>query len=235
MELNTEKWSYSDINEFQKYLKTRKNVEKQEFVRKIANTNFPVLGIMTPELKKIANEINKGNFLCFLDYNLTKYYENLLINGFLIAKIKDFNELKNRLYNYGKIVDSWACCDLLKFKIKETDKNKFLDLSLSYIKDTHTFVRRIGVIIWFDLLKFDDCFEKILKSVETLKNENQYYVNMALSWFVAECFIKRRNETINLFSSNVLNSFVTNKSIQKIRDSYRVNDNDKQMLLKFKK
>lgn len=235
MELIKEKWTKSDGIEFQNYLKIRQNEKKQDFSRKIANTNFPVLGIMTPELKKIAKKICKGNFISFLDLNLTEYYENLLINGFLIANIKDFNEFKTRLYDYGKIVDSWACCDLLKFDIKEKDRNNFFNLSLEYIKDNHIFIRRIGVILWFGLLKFDDCFEKISKNIGTLKNENEYYVNMALSWFIAECFIKRRNETIKLFNSNVLNTFVTNKSIQKIRESFRASDSDKQMLLKYKK
>lgn len=194
-----------------------------------------MLAIPTPKLKQIAKEIAKGNFLSFLDLNITDTYENLMINGFLIAKIKDFKEFEKRLYNYGKIVDSWACCDIMKFNLNDENKFDFLKLSERFISDKHTYTRRIGVILWFSLLKFDDCFSYILNLINKLKNEKEYYVNMALGWFLSESFVKRREETLKLFETTALNTFTTNKAIQKIRESFRVSNDDKQMLLKYKK
>ena len=230
-----EVWSDLDKLEFQNYLYSLRNESKQEFTRKIANTNYEVLAIPTPKLKHIAKEIAKGNFLSFLDLNITDTYENLMINGFLIAKIKNFEEFEKRLYNYGKIVDSWACCDIMKFNLNDENKFDFLKLSERFISDKHTYTRRIGVILWFSLLKFDDCFSYILNLINKLKNEKEYYVNMALGWFLSESFVKRREETLKLFETTALNTFTTNKAIQKIRESFRVSNDDKQMLLKYKK
>ena len=66
-------------------------------------------------------------------------------------------------------------------------------------------------------------------------NEEEYYVNMCIAWFVAECFIKRRETTLKFLKTNKLNKFTINKAISKCRDSYRVSAEDKQMLLAFKK
>ena len=58
---------------------------------------------------------------------------------------------------------------------------------------------------------------------------------MALGWFLSESFVKRREETLKLFETTALNTFTTNKAIQKIRESFRVSNDDKQTLLKYKK
>ena len=50
-------WRDLDKFEFQNYLYSLRNESKQEFTRKIANTNYEVLAIPTPKLKQIAKEI----------------------------------------------------------------------------------------------------------------------------------------------------------------------------------
>ena len=67
-----------------------------------------------------------------------------------------------------------------------------------------------------------------------LKSETEYYVNMAVAWLVAECFTKQREQTLIFLHTHSLNNFTINKAIQKCRDSFRVSQEDKQMLLKYK-
>lgn len=97
------------------------------------------------------------------------------------------------------------------------------------------FKRRIGVNIWFKFFDDEKYIVKILDLIDSLKSETHYYVNMAVAWWVAECFVKRRDVAIKLFEEDRLNTFTNNKSIQKCRDSFRVSEEDKHMLLKFKK
>ena len=72
--------------------------------------------------------------------------------------------------------------------------------------------------------------DDIIGTIKTLKGEQEYYVNMAVAWLVAECFTKHRNKTLPLFVGGDLNKFVNNKAISKCHDSYRVTDADKEML-----
>ena len=48
-----------------------------------------VLAIKTPILKKISNEIYKGNYLEFLSFMPLDYYENSIIIANIINKIKN--------------------------------------------------------------------------------------------------------------------------------------------------
>ena len=58
---------------------------------------------------------------------------------------------------------------------------------------------------------------------------------MCIAWFVAECFVKNRNLTLEFLKENILNNFTINKAVQKCRDSFRVSSEDKEMLLSFKR
>ena len=49
------------------------------------------------------------------------------------------------------------------------------------------------------------------------------------------CYIKYPKETLNYLKNNKLDSWTHNKSIQKIRESRQVSDNEKNELKKWKK
>ena len=233
MNLIKENWTKNDGKEFIEYFKTFSNPEKMEWSKNILNTNMPILAIKTPVIKKIVDEISKGNYLSFLDLELNEYYENSAINGFLICKINDFDIMKSYLDRYMQSVDNWALCDLLSFKVKNHEK-EFYDLSINYINSTKPFIRRLGLGILFNFINNDNYIDKIFNIMNRFYNEEHYYVNMMNAWLLCECFIKRKNETTNFLKDHKLNRFTINKAISKCRDSYRVSSEDKEMLLKYK-
>ena len=66
-------------------------------------------------------------------------------------------------------------------------------------------------------------------------DEKEYYVNMMNAWIFCECFIKQRDKTMEYLKRHKLNKFTINKGISKCRDSYRVSDIDKEMLIKYRR
>lgn len=233
MNLVKEKWNKDDGKEFVKYLESLRNEDKIEWSRNILNTNMPVLAIKTPVIRDIVKNISKGNYLSFLDLELNDYYENSAINGSLICKIKDFDTMKKYLDKYVVKIDNWASCDLLSFDMNGRE-GIFYNLSQEYVKDSKPFVRRVGLNILLGLIDNDDYIDKIFETMNSFYNEEHYYVNMMNAWLFCECFIKRREKTIEFLKTHKLNKFTINKGISKCRDSYRVSNEDKEMLLKYK-
>ena len=228
MDLKKEKWLKKDIKDFEKYLIKMQNKEKEEWTKNITRTKLKVLAIKSPVLKKITNEIDKGNYESFLKYNLSNYYEEILINGFLINKIKDYDLKVKYLNEYIKNEMCWATTDVLKF-----DNNiKYLELSKEYIKSKNNYVVRIGIIILFSFIKtnINEVFE-IIKQINT----DDYYINMAYAWLLCECYIKNKNKVIEYIENNKINSFVINKMISKCHDSYRISIQEKEKLNKYKR
>ena len=66
-------------------------------------------------------------------------------------------------------------------------------------------------------------------------NVDKYYVNMAVAWLVSFSYIKFPSETLNKLDTLNLNDWTYNKAIQKIIESKRVSEQDKQKLRKLKK
>lgn len=229
-------WTKNDILELETFLNSLKNSqEKCEWEQKIVNTKLPCFAIGSEKTRLIINSIFKGNYLSFLKIMPWNNHAETLINGGLICKIKEFDTLSHYLLKYAEKCDNWASCDTLKFKVKQQDKNKFLALSQKLITSPKTFVRRIGYIILFSLIKFDDCIDKIINLIQLSLNENEYYVNMCVAWLVCELFIKHKDKAMQIFNQNMLNTFTHNKAISKCCDSFRVTAQDKQMLKSLRK
>lgn len=235
MKLIKEKWEEKDIEEFQNYLKSfSKGKEKGIWEQRIINTKLPCIAVPAPIIKQIAKEIAKGNFLSFLDLWIWENFSNTAINGSLICQIKNFDLMTKYLKKYVNKIDNWASCDTLKFKINEKNKKEFFKLSKDLINANKPFVRRVGLVILFKYLDDEIYIDDIFELFNNFENEKEYYVNMIVAWLVAECFVKQREKTIKLLSNHKLNKFTINKAISKCRDSFRVSNEDKEMLLKFK-
>ena len=58
---------------------------------------------------------------------------------------------------------------------------------------------------------------------------------MSIAWAISEAFIKFEDKTMKYLNNNSLEDFTYNKAIQKIIESYRVDDKTKEKLRKMKK
>ena len=221
MNLNLNYWSPSDGQNLIEYLngfsKGKKGIEFEE---KLFKSNYPC----------IAEEIFNGNYLSFLDLNLNDNASLILLNGKIISKIKDFNLQKEYLLKYLTNVDCWATTDVLKFKPTPKTQQNYFELALYLLKSKNTFYRRTAVIILFAFKKNDNYSTKICNLISNLKNESEYYVNMAVAWFLQEWFLYNKNGVLSLLKSGNLNEFVIRKTISKCHDSFRVSVEDKKLL-----
>jgi 3-methyladenine DNA glycosylase AlkD len=80
----------------------------------------------------------------------------------------------------------------------------------------------------------EEFIDEILATANTLSDEEEYYVNMANAWLIAECFVNFRDKTLAMLYEHKLNKFTINKTISKCRDSFRISKEDKELLYSFK-
>lgn len=172
--------------------------------------------------------------LSFVEFWTWNNFTEVNVLGKLICKIKDFDTFKKYLIKYANQIDNWANCDCLKFAIKQSNAQDYFELANQLISSEKPFVKRVGLNILFKMIGKFDYLSQTFKIINTFQYETDYYVNMMLAWIVCECFIKYRDQTLEFLKSHKLNKFVINKAISKCRDSFRVCNNDKQLLLTYK-
>lgn len=233
MNLIIDNWNNEEINSFDNYLYSLRREEKIDWTRNIVNTKMDLLAIILPDLKKMAKEIYKGNYISYLELMPHRYFESLITDAFLISLIKDYKIQIKYINKLSKYIDSWSVTDTLKFSIKNNE-DVYLDYAKELLKSKEPYTRRIGVRILFSFVNLNDYVDQIFSIIDTLKGEEEYYVNMAVAWLLCELMIKQRDKTIDYLKHHNLNKFTINKMISKCRDSYRVSNTDKEMLLKYR-
>lgn len=236
MNLNKSDWTREDGDAFSVYLKSCAQHEKIHWARKILNTNLELYAIPSPRMKAIAEEIRIGNVQSFLDLKLFCSYESIAIYGMLLTKLKPFNLMVSYLDVYKGVMENWAHVDLLSFQITQENKSDFLDLSNRYLQSDKPFVRRLGLMILFQMLDDNKVLPIVYHSILQLEEESAYYVIMMAGWLLSECIIKYKDQTLDFLAKTAtLNHKIVNKSIQKCRESRRLTVKEKDELIQYKK
>lgn len=222
------KWNQKMYQDYITYLKSCSDQEYKKFHSGLTTTKYEILGVRVPIQRRIAKEITKSDIPSFLELTQNHYYEEVMIKGFVLASIKDKDLLLSYLEEYISLIDNWAICDgfCSSLKIVKTDKAFWFSYLTNYVKTKEVFKIRVGLVLFLNYFISEDYLEKIFLFIDEIQVDS-YYVNMAISWLLCECFIKYREKTLNYLLKSHINTFTFNKTISKIKESYRVSVEDK--------
>lgn len=237
MEFNENlEWDSKTYSEYINYLISMQDIEYKNFQKNLVQTNYEIIGIRVPVMRSIAKSICKTDIIKFLNNKESNYFEDIFIRGLIIASIKDKELLKKKIIEFSFFIDNWAINDSFSSSLKIIKKNKeeFFSLINQLISLKTTYSIRLALIMLLDYYVEDDYIDKIFDILDSIKSE-EYYINMAKAWLLCDCFIKQKSKTLLYLNNNELDKFTINKAISKMRDSYRVSKEDKEMILQFKK
>lgn len=229
-------WNDETYQTYLEILKQKENLQYREFHSKLTTTKYPILGINVPECRKIAKTIIKTDIQDFLSQTKDLYYEEVLIEGFVISSITDETFFFQKLEHFLPKIDNWAICDSFcnSLKIVETSKEKYFDAWIKLLKRKEPFSIRVGLIILLSFYIEKEYLYRIYEQLDQIENDH-YYVNMAMAWLLAEMYTKFPNETEEYLKISKINDFTMNKTISKIRESFRISKEQKDNMLKYKR
>lgn len=194
-------------------------------------------GVRVPALRGIAKRVIKQDPEGFLSLSRPDSYEEIMLRGMVIAGMKlPLRERLPLIEDFLPLIDNWAVCDVFCGDIKlraPEEKRLMWDFIEPFFPDPREFYARFALVMFLGHFVEQDYVEPGLAHIETLTQE-QYYVRMAAAWAVSVCYVKFPEKTLPLLQRRTLPKFTQNKSIQKIRESYRVPKEDKDMLLQYK-
>ena len=230
-------WKKEDYKEFREYLKSLQDNEYKEFHSSLlSNTKYELIGIRVPMMRNIAKQISKGNPQGFLQIAQDTYYEEIMIQGFVISHLKDEKIFYKYFKNYIKKIDNWALCDSFcnSIKIVRKYEEKYFSEAIKMALSKDEFESRVGLVIILNHFINTNNLETIFNTLNKIQTD-KFYVNMAEAWLVCELYIKHPKETEAFIKNNKLNQFTQNKAISKIHDSYRITKEEKEMLSEYRK
>lgn len=206
----------------------------KEFHSKLLNNNtIELIGIRTPELKKLAKEISQNNYQSFIKQNNHKLYEENTLHGLLLGYIKEEEQILLKLIDdFIPYINNWATNDLTVSNLKNF-KNIDISKIYKYVKSENPWEIRFGLTLLLSYYIKKENLDKIFKICDSITSTH-YYVQMANSWLISTCYIKYPKETYKYLKSNKLDKFTKNKAISKICDSYKITKKQKEEVKKLR-
>ena len=226
-------------------LREKADGKYQVFNDRITNsqTGNQSIGVRVPVLRAVGKDIVGGTYGDFRRYLqeidvqmgqewLAVFQEEHMLYGMLIGMAKMEKE-ERRQYMDAWIprILSWADCDCgtSTWKFIKKDLGTWYPYFLHWLEAEEEFSVRCGIVVLMQYFLTDDYIDLVLAAYERIHSD-AYYVRMGLAWALSVCFVKYPKKTLDVFQRQTLDSWVHNKAIQKCRESFRVSDEDKEML-----
>lgn len=194
-----------------------------------------IIGVRLPKLRKLAAFFYKDpEHLKFLEQLPHKYYDENLLHAILLSKEKDYDICMKEVEDFLPYIDNWAVCDTLAPKIFEKNKSGLLIKVRNWMSSDRTYTCRFGIgMLMRHFLDRDFLPEYLSYPAEV--HSDEYYVKMMVAWFYATALAKQWDETLPYIQSGKLDKWTHNKTIQKAVESFRIPDDRKELLKKFRR
>ena len=190
-----------------------------------------ILGVRTPTLRKIAKQYLSEieSVFAFPD----EYYEITFIK-LTMASLLPYPKFLKYLDACVQRIDNWALCDSFKANCIKKHRQEFLPILERYFVTGKEFYQRYVLVC---LLSYyvEEEYLALIFSYLRRADTSKYYVHMACAWLTAEILIKHYDFGLKILQSGVLEDKTQNKSIQKARESFRLDEKQKEFLRSLKR
>ncbi len=193
-----------------------------------------IIGVRTPELRKLAGRISKREDMDdFLDDLPHAHFDEDQLHAFVISGMKDYEKCLARLEEFLPYVNNWATCDQMSPKVFKKHKEDLLKHIEEWIASDDTYTIRFGVGMLMEHFLDDDFDIRYPEMVASIRSE-EYYVNMMIAWYFATALAKQYDKVLPFIEKRKLDSWTHNKAIQKSVESYRITPEQKSYLKTLK-
>lgn len=234
-----DKWDKFHYNNLISFLKDNADLEYKDFHSKLVPTLSKdyFIGIRMPFLRKLGKAISKGDGRSFLSFCCDDYYEESMLYGIVLGNIKtgNFDEYCKLYDGFVEKINNWAVCDCCSGK--SVDFNKYKADYFSYIEkhlnSSNPWEIRYAVITMFNYKEDEEFLSLILARLKNIKSDF-YYVKMAVAWLTAELYAFHKKKVYDFLLKMPYDKETTLMVCSKIRDSRRVNKEDKAVIKEYK-
>lgn len=215
----------------------RAEEEYKKFQSSLIPGETRLLGVRMPYLRELAKEIARGNWREYLDNAQDEYYEEVMLQGLVIGYAKAApEEILEYTAQFVPKITNWGVCDSFCTGLKLAKKHpemvwKFLQ---PYLRSEKEFEIRFAVIMMLAHFVTDQYIDRVIATLGQVRHEG-YYVKMGVAWAVSVCYVKYPSKTMAFLKSCDLDDFTFHKSLQKIVESYRVDEESKAVIRGMKR
>lgn len=234
-----EKYTEKEFRNIHKRLKENSDEKYRAFNEGlIPGSEGSSYGVRVPTLRSMAKEILKKDWRGFLEYAKTDdTYEIIMMHGMIAALAKiPFGEKLDLFADFIPRVDNWAFCDIVCGDLKDIKEHREegYEFLKPYLSSKEEFEVRVAVVLLLEYYMNEEYIDRVLEKLISVKHPG-YYVKMAVAWAISVAYVTFFEKTHPILEQEILDADTHNKAIQKIRDSFRVSKEQKEILKTMKR
>lgn len=202
----------------------------------VSDTHYPMLCVPVPQVRSIAKSAAKEDYADLLTGPFGSF-EQLLCTGLTVAYAKA--PLAQRLGGLRQLLpylDSWALTDCIfpTLRFSEGERPLLWDFAMECLESEGEYTVRSGVVLLLRFFLTEQDVPRVHQRLVRL-HDSRYYVQMAVAWCFAEMAVTDFTIVEKALESGELELFIHNKTIQKIRESYRIPAEKKEAALRLRR
>jgi len=201
------------------------NEKKAEFDKIVINSpKLKYHGLDSAAMKEVKKHYSLLEGPLDYSFELTS-----LILDSNIAKINDHQELINYMLDFVYQVDNWAHVDAI-FTFKKVKKLKHEEFfpQIKHTRDSDLeFVARFYYVAFIMYKARVELYDEFLAGI---KDSEKYYVRMAIAWVISEMFPQDNDKILKYLYDAPLSKKTKMKTIQKIKESRRTTEAQRERL-----
>lgn len=219
-------------------LYTHQDSKYADFTSKLI-PNIPrekFIGVRSPEYKKILKEIEQNaqdELPCFLETLPHQFHEENILHVIYLNSLKNFDDAISKIEKFLPYADNWAVTDSLNIPCFKKTPKKLVPYLQKWLENEKPYTKRVAMIFLKKYFLEENFKTQYLDWVSKIRSQ-EYYVNMMIAWYFAEALTKQWDSTISYIKEQKLDKWTHNKAIQKARESFRICDENKELLKQLK-
>lgn len=191
-------------------------------------------GVRCGDLRKIANSLSEEEKEQFIKELPHTYHEEDLMHIYILNEGRDYERTMKEIEAFLPYMQDWSLTDALKPDIL-MDRPANTERTLNkWLGAEDPFTVRTAIVLYMRYYLGNRYKKKQLQRISKLKRD-EYYVEMAVAWYLATALILHKEDVTEVLKSNTLNRFTHNKTIQKAIESYRIDEDTKSQLRRMKR
>ena len=147
-----------------------------------------IYGVAMPVLNQLAKDFKDGGFSLVEELGTSEYIEEKVLAAKMLGNIakKDPAKAFGLFHRLSDTIDNWALCDTLGMQslkpLVKTHTKEVFSIAKKYNNSQNLWQRRLSLVMveWYTRDK--NYHTEILKLVDNLKNDKEYYVKKAIVW-----------------------------------------------------
>lgn len=146
-----------------------------------------------------------------------------------LQQMKNVDDRMAFIHENLLFTDWWHTDQVISY-VADLNFETALQYAKNYVKDQDPFIRRWGYVLFISRL----CKGHAVQLLPLMKDDEEYYVQMAEAWLIAELTVHEPEVVYPWLAQNDLKYNINGKAIQKICDSFRISEEWKETFKKLR-